>query len=109
MDHHVPRAVTEGLRQRGVDVLTAHEDDRAKAEDDILLARSSELERVLYSQDDDLLVITHEWLRTGIEFAGLIYSYQLNTTVGRAVRDLELMAKIYEPEDMVNHIEFIPI
>jgi hypothetical protein len=26
MDHHVPRAVTLGLRLRGVDVLTAYED-----------------------------------------------------------------------------------
>lgn len=24
MDHHVPRAITEGLRLRGVDVITAH-------------------------------------------------------------------------------------
>ena len=26
MDHHVPRAITMGLRLRGVDVLTAYED-----------------------------------------------------------------------------------
>jgi hypothetical protein len=26
MDHHVHAAITEGLRQRGVDVLTVHED-----------------------------------------------------------------------------------
>jgi hypothetical protein len=26
MDHHVPRAITIGLRLRGVDVLTAYED-----------------------------------------------------------------------------------
>lgn len=27
MDHHVPKAITVGLRLRGVDVMTAHEDD----------------------------------------------------------------------------------
>ena len=27
MDHNVPRAVTVGLRLRGVDVITAYEDD----------------------------------------------------------------------------------
>ena len=27
MDHHVPRAITHGLRLRGVDVLTAFEDE----------------------------------------------------------------------------------
>ena len=109
MDHHVPAPVTDGLRRRGIDVLTAHEDGHAEVEDDILLARSSELGRVLYSQDDDLLVIANEWLRSGREFSGLIYSYQLNATIGRAVRDLELMARIYDPSDMVNRIEFIPI
>lgn len=33
MDVHVKRAVTEGLRLRGVDVLTAQEDGTAEFED----------------------------------------------------------------------------
>lgn len=109
MDHHVPASVTQGLRLKGIDVLTAYEDERAEAEDDMVLARSSELGRVLYSQDEDLLVIAHRWLQTGREFAGLIYAHQLNITVGRAVRDLDLIASVLDPEDIVNRIEFIPI
>ncbi len=109
MDHHVPRPVTEGLLRRGSDVLTAYEDDRAATEDDILLERATELGRVLYSQDDDLLVIADQWLQTGREFSGLIYAHQLNITIGRAVRDLEIMARVLDPQDMVNRIEFIPI
>ena len=31
MDHHVPFSVTEGLRQRGIDVLTAYEDNAAQS------------------------------------------------------------------------------
>jgi len=27
MDHHVPRAITNGLRLRGIDVITAREDN----------------------------------------------------------------------------------
>lgn len=109
MDHHVPAPVTEGLRNREIDILTAYEDDAAEVEDDVLLVRSSELGRVLYSQDDDLLIIADEWLETGREFSGLIYAHQLNITIGRAVRDLELMARILDPQDMANRIEFIPI
>ena len=30
MDHHVPAAITEGLRSRGIDVLTAFEDGHAE-------------------------------------------------------------------------------
>ncbi len=109
MDHHVPSSVTEGLRRKGIDVLTAYEDDNAETDDEILLMRSTALGRVLYSQDEDLLVIAHGWLQRGRAFSGLIYAHQLNITVGRAVRDLELMANVFEPQDMIDRIEFIPI
>ena len=40
MDHHVPSAITNGLRLRGVDVLTAHEDGTQRLEDPALLDRA---------------------------------------------------------------------
>jgi hypothetical protein len=43
MDHHVPRSITVGLRQRGVDVLTAYEDDAHQLDDPVLLDRAGEL------------------------------------------------------------------
>lgn len=55
MDVHVRRAVTEGLRLRGVDVLTAQEDGTRRLADPLLLDRANELGRVLFTQDDDLL------------------------------------------------------
>ena len=54
-DVHVRRAVTVGLRIRGVDVLTAQEDAAGHLDDVALLDRASELGRVLFTQDDDLL------------------------------------------------------
>lgn len=33
MDHHVARAITDGLRARGLDVLTAEEDGTKEYED----------------------------------------------------------------------------
>jgi hypothetical protein len=54
MDHHVPSAITVGLRKRGVDVLTAEEDGSALLDDDPLLDRAASLGRVLFSQDQDL-------------------------------------------------------
>jgi len=38
MDIHVPQAITEQLRRRGVDVLTAIEDNSAELTDDVLVA-----------------------------------------------------------------------
>ena len=54
MDVHVKRAVTDGLRRRGVDVLAAQEDGATGLEDADLLDRATALGRVLFNQDDDL-------------------------------------------------------
>ncbi len=109
MDQHVPGPITTGLRRQDIDVLTAFEDNAAEFDDESLLERATHLGRVLFSQDRDLLVITHQWLETGREFSGLIYAHQLNITIGRAVRDLTLLAQVLEPTDMHNHIEFLPL
>src|SRR5438552_347200 len=102
MDHHVPSAITAGLRRRGVDVLTADEDGSAKLEDDPLLDRVTSLGRALFSQDEDLLAIAHRRQRTGQEFAGVLYAHQLVITIGQAVHDLELATKVLDPDDIRN-------
>lgn len=56
MDQHIPRAITVGLRLRGADVLTAYEDGASELDDSALLDRAGESGRVLFTQDDDLLV-----------------------------------------------------
>ncbi len=35
--------------------------------------------------------------------------HQLRITVGQAIRDLELLATVYEPEDMENRVEYLPL
>ncbi len=72
MDHHVPRAITNGLRLRGVDVRTAQEDGSALLPEDHLLDREAELGRVLFSMDDDLLVIAAERQASGSPFSGVV-------------------------------------
>jgi predicted nuclease of predicted toxin-antitoxin system len=64
MDVHVPFAITAQLRLRDIDILTAQEDDSRQREDSQLLDRATDLQRVLVSQDIDLLQITA--LRTGV-------------------------------------------
>ena len=76
MDHHVPRAVTVERRLRGVDVLTAYEDGASRLDDSKLLDRAHELQRVLFTQDDDLLAEATKRQREGIPFCGVIYAHQ---------------------------------
>ena len=78
-------------------------------DDPDLLSRATQLGRVLFSQDRDLLVLADQWLQRGRDFAGLIYAHQLSVTIGEAVRDLALIAQVLEPEDMQNRVEFIPL
>jgi len=109
LDHHVPLAITQGLRLRRVDVLTAYEDGSAELEDPPLLERATELGRVLFTQDEDLLATASEWQKTGRKFAGVFYGHQLQLTIGQAVRDLELAADVLEPEDLENRVEYLPL
>jgi len=109
MDHHVPRAITIGLRMRRVDVLTAHEDAANRLSDSYLLDRAGKLGRVLFTQDDDLVVEAVHRQRDAIPFSGVIYAHQLRTSIGRCIQDLELIARAGEDEDMANRIEFLPL
>jgi predicted nuclease of predicted toxin-antitoxin system len=58
-DVHVRQAVTEGLRLREVDVLTAQEDGAAPMDDPVLLDRAMILGRVVFTQDEDFLREAH--------------------------------------------------
>jgi predicted nuclease of predicted toxin-antitoxin system len=109
MNHHIRDEITQGVRQRSVDVLTAHEDGRREADDEVLLERAVELGRVLFRQDRDLLVLAAQFQRTGKFFAGVIYAHQLEVTIGRCVDDLELICSVFEPSEMENRVIFLPL
>lgn len=109
LDEQVPKPITVGLRQRGVDVLTTQEDKRTGVPDPILLDRAAELGRVIFSQDDDFLSEAHRRQVEGINFSGVIYAHQRNVSIGDCVRDLELIAKACEPGDCSNRVQYLPL
>jgi len=106
-DVHVPRSITNGLRRRGVEVLTAQEDGTAELDDPSLLDRATALNRPLYTHDDDLLIEARHRQRAGETFAGVIFSHQLHSPIGKCIDDLELIAKTFDPDDLKNRVEFI--
>jgi predicted nuclease of predicted toxin-antitoxin system len=71
MDHNIQSAITQGLRRLGIDVITAQEDGAAQRDDELILARATEMGRLVFTHDDDFLAIAGRWLREGREFAGL--------------------------------------
>ncbi|NEO97446.1 MAG: hypothetical protein F6K58_01770 [Symploca sp. SIO2E9] len=108
MDVHVPQAITEQLRRRGVDVLTAIEDNSATLADDQLLEHCRVLGRVIFTQDIRFKALAEDWQRQGQSFAGLIFGHQLRGTIGQFVKDLELIAKVSEPREWLNTVENLP-
>lgn len=109
MDVHVPRAITDALRLRGVDVLTSREDRTDRLTDAALLDRAEARARVLFSQDADLLREASARQRAGVAFSGLIYAHQLEATIGQCVEDLKLIAKARDPAELSRQVLYIPI
>jgi hypothetical protein len=108
MDVHVPRAVTEQLRRRGVDVLTAIEDGSTTLADDDLLEHARALGRPLFTHDIRFKALAEDWQRQGRPFAGLLFGHALRGSIGQYVADLELIAKATDPADCENTIQYLP-
>lgn len=108
MDVHVPRAITEQLRSRGVDVLTAIEDGQSTTEDDSLLEHASNLGRLIFTQDIRLKALAETWQADGRQFAGLVFGHQMHGSIGQYVKDLELIADASDPGEWRNVIDHLP-
>lgn len=109
LDVHVPAAIAAELRRRGVDVLTAQEDNTTEFEDDDLLIRASSLGRLLFTQDIRFKALAEDWQRESRPFAGLIFGHQLHGSIGQYIRDLELIAKATDPADWIGQVEQLPL
>ena len=101
-DEHVSRAVVRGLRQRGVEVLTASESGWLGVADELHLERARVECRVLFTQDVDFLRLH----TTGSKHAGIVYAPQ-GTPTGDIIRGLMLIHLVLDSDDMTGHVEFL--
>lgn len=108
LDQHIPKAIRRGLRARQVDVISAFEDGTSDWDDESLLDRVQQVGRVLFTQDEDFLVIASHRQNAGIPFAGVLFARQKDISIQQAIRDLELIAKVCEPSDFANRVEYLP-
>lgn len=101
-DEHVSRAIVRGLRNRGIDVLTAPEASMLAAADNRHLALARRENRVLFTQDADFLRLA----AAGATHAGVVYAHQ-QTPIGRIIRHLALIHLVLSAEEMVGEVEFV--
>lgn len=109
MDEQVPKQITEGLRLRGIDVLTVQEDGRAGTPDPSVFDRATELQRLMVSRDQDFLIEANQRQATGIYFPGVIYAHQQQVSMGDCIRNLELIARAGRPEEFINQVIYLPL
>ena len=109
MDHCVKGAIIAGLRLRGVDVLTAREDAHHEVADPLVLDRAMELERVVFTQDEDFLRDAARRQERGVPFYGVIYAHQDRVSVDRCIEDLQQIVEMEELENLVGRVIYLPI
>lgn len=102
-DEQVARVVVDGLRRRGVEVMTCQEAGLLGASDDEHLAFAAGRQCVIFSQDDDFLRLH----ASSVPHTGIVYAHQ-RTPIGVIIQGLLLIYEVLEPQEMVNHVEFIP-
>lgn len=100
--------VIRALREGDVDVLTVQEDALEGQPDAVVLDRATELERVLFSQDQDLLAEATRRQRSGESFAGVIYAHQ-EVPIRVCIDDLMLIAGACDLAEYQDRVEYLPL
>ncbi len=103
LDEHVANAVANGLRNRGIDVITTAEAGYMGRDDLDIMAFALQENRVIVTQDDDFL--THA--SGSIAHAGIAYCKPQTRSVKQIIQGLLLIHGVLSPEEMLNHIEFL--
>ncbi len=103
LDEHIPNAVAQALRQRGIDVLTAHEAGLLGRRDYELLAHAHAAGWVMVTHDADYLRLHSQ----GVDHTGIAYCAHSSRTIGQIVEGLVLLHEVYQPDEMANRLEYL--
>ena len=101
-DEHVSRAVIQGLRQRGIDVVSVPEEKMLGASDEEHLAFARAEGRVFFTHDDDFLRLA----AASATHAGIVYAPR-QVSIGETIHGLMQIYQIVEAEEMVGRIEYL--
>lgn len=109
MDHNVVRAVAEGCRVMGLDVLTAFEDGRHEQNDIDILERATALGRIVFTQDIDFIVLATERQTLGTPFSCVVFGKHGSMSVRKVIDDLFLICHTLTVEELSNQLIWLPL
>lgn len=106
LDEHIQAALAQGLRARGVDVLTTQEAGHRSLDDQGQLRFAVAQGRTLLSYNKRHFAKLHyDWMKVGREHTGIILSDQL--PVGIVLRRLMKLHFSLTREDLRNRLEYL--
>ena len=102
------RALVQGLRARGIDVLTVLDCEMKGKSDPEQLAFAAALDRVLYTFNvGDYCQLHTEYAIQGKEHAGIIVVNRLRYSVGEQLKRLLNLINLKTAEEMRNNLQFL--
>jgi predicted nuclease of predicted toxin-antitoxin system len=102
------RAVVQGLRARGIDVITVLEAGMSEEDDEEQLRYATVHGRVLYTFNvGDFFRLHSEYLDQGKSHAGIILTYRQRYPIGEQIRRLLRLINTKSAEEMRNTIHFL--
>jgi hypothetical protein len=101
-------AVVQGLRARGVDLLTTAEADRFGSSDEEQLAFAIAQQRTVYTFDvGDFARLHNDYLDQELDHTGIILIPDQRYSIGEKIKRLAKLIHSVAAEDMVNRIVFL--
>jgi hypothetical protein len=108
-DENVHGRIIHGLRLKGFDVLTVAEDKHDGFPDPEIVHRATELDRVVFTHDQDYLAIGAHLQRARQPFSGIVYGHPDALSVTEFVEQLELALHCYASDEVRNQIIYLPL
>jgi predicted nuclease of predicted toxin-antitoxin system len=106
-DENVDIRVAEGLRRRGIEAASAHEEGCLGVEDEEHFARAAALKAAIFTHDHHFVEIAMKKTQQGKEHYGVIFEEMHRASLGECIRRLALYADVLSAEEMMNVVEFL--
>lgn len=102
-DEHIPQRVIRGLERQGIDAMSIHRAGLRTTDDPVILVAARQLERVIYTYDDDFLKLNS----AGIPHLGILYHHRHKYSIGQAINAVALACQVLAMEEMRNRVEYL--
>lgn len=103
LDENCTKTVATGLRRHGIEVTTTPEAGLLGAIDEDQAAYALAEGRVIFTQDRDFMKIH----AAGAPHTGIAYCEKDTRSIGEIIVALVLLWEVYEPEEMVDRVEYL--